>query len=135
MSRIAIKKFSAPDERRTFKAKGFADILNFDAGVVGRGVFEPGWKWSKHLQPIAGTKSCESAHSCYVVSGRMHIVMDDGEEVDIGPGDVVMVPPGHDAWTVGDEACVIVDFSGMEHYAEPRTEPRATEPPGAQPSH
>jgi hypothetical protein len=130
MASIHIKRFSAPDERRPFQDKGGAEILKFDDGVVGRGVFQPGWQWSKHVKPIAGTESCQSSHTCYVVAGRMHLVMDSGEEADISPGDVVIVPPGHDAWTLGDETCILLDFSGMEEYAQAREEAR----PETQPS-
>ena len=126
---ISIKRFQSPDERRPFADKGYADILGFDGGTVGRGVFEPGWQWSKHVQPIAGTSTCQASHTCYVVSGRMHIKMDDGEEVEIGPGDVVIIEPGHDAWTVGNEPCVVLDFSGMAQYAKPRQAPAQTEAP------
>jgi hypothetical protein len=132
MSRIDIKRFSAPDETRPFAdEKGRAEILNFSDGVVGLGRFEPEWRWSKHVKPIAGTDSCLSQHSCYVIAGRMRIRMDDGEEAECGPGDVVMVPPGHDAWVVGDETCVIIDFSGMETYAakaRPRAQPQQPAP-------
>jgi hypothetical protein len=117
MARMTVKKFSAPDEKRSFTDKGHAEILRFGGGVVGRGMFEPGWRWSTHVKPIAGTRSCEASHSGYVVSGRMHIVMDDGEETDIAAGDYVEIPPGHDAWTLGNETCVIIDVSGMESYA------------------
>ena len=122
MGNLIVKKFSSADERRPFKAHGHADILKIRGGTVGRGVFEPGWKWSVDVKPIAGTESCEVAHSAYVLSGRMHLVMDDGEESDIGPGDYVVIPPGHDAWTVGRETCVILDFGGMQSYARPTLE-------------
>lgn len=78
----------------------------------------PGWRWSEHVKPIAGTDSCQAPHAAYVISGRMHVVMDDGTESDFGPGDVMIAPPGHDAWTVGDEACVCVDWSGVTNYAK-----------------
>jgi len=122
MAKLIVKKFSSADERRPFMAHGHADILKIGDGAVGRGVFEPGWKWSSDVKPIAGTKSCEVAHSAYVLSGRMHLVMDDGEETDIGPGDYVVIPPGHDAWTVGGDACVVLDFGGMQNYALPARE-------------
>ncbi len=118
MARMTIKRFSSPDETRPFTSNGRAELLEFGGSVVGRGVFEPGWKWSTHVKPIAGTESCEASHMGYVVSGRMHIVMDDGQEEDVGPGDFAVVPPGHDAWTIGNEACVMIDFSGMEDYAK-----------------
>ncbi len=119
MAELIIKKFASPDETRPFTDKGHAEILEFGEGSVGRGVFEPGWRWSKHVKPIAATKSCEASHSGYVVAGRMHLVMDDGREADIEAGDYVVIPPGHDAWTLGNETCVIVDFVGMTQYARP----------------
>ena len=131
MGQIMVKRFSSPDESRNFTAKGHADILRIGEGVVGRGVFEPGWRWSTHVKPIAGTRSCEAAHSGFCVTGRMHVVMNDGEEVDIGPGDYVVIPPGHDAWVVGDETCVFIDVQGMEDYAVAMRAARAQ--PGAEP--
>jgi hypothetical protein len=83
-----------------------------------RSVYEPGWRWSEHVKPIVGTDSCQATHVGYVLSGRMHIVMDDGAEAEIGPGEFVRIQPGHDAWTLGDEACVIVDFGQIEGYAK-----------------
>jgi hypothetical protein len=85
---------------------------------VARGVFEPGWKWSTNLKPIAGTDSCEVSHLGYCVSGRMRILMDDGGDYEIGPGEVAAIPPGHDAEVVGDEACVWVDFGEISEYAK-----------------
>lgn len=117
MAKMLLKKFSSADETRPFKAHGYVDILNVEGGTVGRGVFEPGWKWSEDVKPLAGTKSCEAAHSGYVLSGSMHVVMDDGQEEEMGPGDYFVIPPGHDAWTVGDEPCVLLDFAGMSDYA------------------
>jgi hypothetical protein len=132
MARMITKKFGTPDETRPFASKGFAEILRFEEGVVGRGVFEPGWKWSECVKPIAGTASCEAQHAGFVVSGRMRIRMNDGQEMDIGPGDIAMIPPGHDAWVVGNETCVILDFAGMETYAQPSA--GAGRPAGAEPS-
>jgi len=130
MAKMTIRRFATPDETRPFTAKGRAEILNFGGGVVGRGIFEPGWRWSKHVKPIAGTQSCMAAHSGYVVSGRMHLAMDDGTEAEVGPGDYAIIPPGHDAWTVGSEACVFVDFVGMEDYARPGRESHMEEQAG-----
>jgi uncharacterized cupin superfamily protein len=117
MAKAIVKKFSSADETRRFKGHGHVDVLKIGDGTVMRGVFEPGWKWSSDVKPIAGTKSCETLHAGYVLSGRMHIVMDEGQQVDIGPGDYVMIPPGHDAWTIGDEACVMLDVAGAANYA------------------
>ena len=111
--------FDKPEETRPFEQnKGHLDLVNMDAGPVGRAVFEPGWHWAEHVKPIAKTESCQSAHMGYCISGRMVVRMDDGTEKEIGPGDVVVIPPGHDAWVVGDEPCVQVDFTGMEVYAK-----------------
>jgi hypothetical protein len=133
MAKIEVKKFSAADETRPFKGHGRVEILNIGGGSVGRAIFEPGWKWSVDVGPIAGTKSCQMAHSAYVLSGRTHVVMDDGTEVDLGPGDYAIIPPGHDGWTVGNEPCVILDVIGMAEYAKPSREARTGEAsPGSQ---
>jgi Cupin domain len=126
MSKLMIKKFSSADERRTFAAHGHADILRFEGGVVGMATFEPGWKWSKDVQPIEGTKSCQASHFGYCVSGRLVVLMDDGTRAEMGPGDVVAVPAGHDAWVVGKEPCVMMDFAGMTIYAQAHAPARQT---------
>jgi hypothetical protein len=134
MAKLIVKRFESPDETRPFE-KGRAEVLQLAEGTVGRGVFEPGWKWSECVRPLAGTGTCEVAHLGYVQTGRMHVRMDDGQEAEAGPGDVMMIPPGHDAWVVGNEACVFLDFAGMEHYAERGTETaRESGLPPAQPS-
>lgn len=117
MARMKIQRFSAPDETRPFVDKGRIELLRLPDGTVGRGIFEPGWRWSRHVKPIAQTASCQAAHSGYVLSGRMRILMDDGQEAEIAPGDYVTIPPGHDAWTVGDEPCVLLDVAGFAEYA------------------
>jgi len=118
MAGLEVKNFGSPDETRPFKDKGQAAVVNLGDGTAGLATFEPGWSWSEHVKPIAGTESCEAPHMAYVVSGRMKIVMDDGTEAEVVPGDAAVIPPGHDAWTVGEEACVMVDFGGMEGYAK-----------------
>lgn len=115
---LEVKSLESPDETRSFVENGKVDIVNVGDAVVGRAVFEPGWRWSEHVRPIAGTDSCQSAHTGYCISGRMKVVMDDGSEAEIGPGDAFVIPPGHDAWTIGDEACIELDFSGMGQYAK-----------------
>lgn len=118
MAKIIKKNLnSAPDETRKFE-KGKVDIATFSDVMIGRAEFEPGWSWEKCVKPIAKTKSCEAPHTQYVVSGRMKVVMDDGTEEEFGPGDVGIVPPGHNAWVVGDEKCVAIDFTGMVTYAK-----------------
>jgi quercetin dioxygenase-like cupin family protein len=115
------KSFNAPEETRPFKDnKGKMDVVTVGDHTIGRGVFEPGWRWSEHVKPIAGTPSCQATHAAYVLEGRMAVRMDDGSEIEYGPGDVMYVPAGHDAWIVGDKPCVLVDFTGVPTYAKPR---------------
>ena len=120
MPGLEAKGFSSPDETRQFAGKGKMDLVNLGGAMIGRGVFEPGWRWSENVKPIVGTDSCQAMHNGYIVSGRMRVRMDDGTEAEAGPGDVVHIAPGHDAWIVGDEACVFVDFgASVGTYAKP----------------
>ncbi len=118
MASVEIKTFESPDEVRQFQGNGHADVVQVGGRTIGRGVFEPGWKWSENVKPIAGTDSCQVSHLGYVVSGRMRVVMDDGTDGEVGPGDVCAIPPGHDAEVVGDEPCVLVDFGEFGDYAK-----------------
>ncbi|MEU9108446.1 cupin domain-containing protein [Streptomyces xanthophaeus] len=120
MAGLVSKNFDKPDETRPFvDGKGRLDLVETDGGSVGRAVFEPGWKWSEHIKPLAGTDSCESAHTGYVVSGRLKVVMNDGDSTEIRPGDFIQIAPGHDAWVLGDEPCVVLDWTGYDDYAKP----------------
>ena len=118
MAGLEVKRFDSPDETRPFKDKGKAEMVQVAGRTVGKGVFEPGWKWSEHVKPIAETDSCEVSHLGYCVSGRMKVYMDDGTEGEASPGDVVAIPPGHDAEVVGDEPCVFLDFGQIDEYAK-----------------
>ena len=118
MAPTEVKSFDTPDEVRPFEGKGQAEIVNVAGHTVGRGTFEPGWKWSENVKPIAGTDSCQVSHLGYVVSGRMRVYMDDGSEGEVGPGDVMAIAPGHDAEVVGDEPCVSLDFGEFGEYAK-----------------
>ena len=111
------KSFAKPDDVRQFP-RGRAEILKIGGGEVGRLVFQPGWRWSTDIKPIAKTKSCEAPHVQYHISGRLAIRMDDGSEFIAGPGDITSLPSGHDAWVVGDETVVLVDFYGASNYAK-----------------
>jgi hypothetical protein len=114
---LECKSLDSPDEVREFVNHGRVELVNLPGGPVGKGTFEPGWRWSQDVKPLAGTDSCQVPHVGYVISGRMKVVMDDGTEGEVGPGEVAHIDPGHDAWTVGEEACVLVDFGGLEGYA------------------
>src|SRR5437868_6844925 len=119
MAEIKGKGFESADEVRPFKdGKGQVELVDLNGHMIGRGTFEPGWRWSEHVKPLAGTESCQVQHVGYVLSGRMKVVGDDGSEIEVKPGDAFVMPPGHDAWTVGEEPCVLVDFGGLEGYAQ-----------------
>ena len=111
------KMFTKPDETREFP-NGQAKILNIGGGSVGRLEFQPGWRWSKDVKPIAKTHSCEAPHFQYHLSGRLGIKMDDGTELVAGPGDVTVLPSGHDAWVIGDEPVVVIDWFGASNYGK-----------------
>ena len=96
--------------------------LGIGGDEVGRLVFEPGWRWSNDVKPIAKTESCEAPHFQYHVSGRLAIRMDDGTEFVAEPGDVTSLPSGHDAWVVGDEPAVVIDWFGATNYAKSSSE-------------
>ena len=108
---IQHKSFDAPDEVRRFP-KGIITLVHLGSVTMGRAVLEPGFRWSTSLKPLQGTHSCQIHHLQMVVEGRFHVEMDDGQAAEFGPGDVMNVPPGHDAWVVGDESVVVVDVLG-----------------------
>lgn len=117
MSSLAQANFSSPHETRPFRANGHVDVLTLGDFSVGRGVFEPGWKWSVDVAPIAGTESCMARHTGVVESGSMTVSGDDGTEVTYVAGDAFVMEPGHDAWVVGDEPCVLYD-TAITGYAK-----------------
>lgn len=114
-----ISSFARPHEVREFP-QGRIELVNIGGATVGRAMFEPGWRWSTSVQPLAKTRSCEAPHFQYHVSGVLRVLMDDGTEFDCRPGDVSLLPSGHDAWVVGDEPAIVVDFQGMLDYAKAR---------------
>ena len=119
MASLEVKGFDSPDETRPFEGKGKLDVIELAGRTVGRSVFEPGWRWSVNVKPIAGTDSCQVSHFGYVVAGRMKVTMDDGAQAEVGPGDVAVIPPGHDAEVMGNEPCVMVDVGDEEgEYAK-----------------
>lgn len=117
MTRTEHKRLNSPDETRTFE-RGKLELITMEGGTIGRLTLFPGWRWSEHVKPIAGTKSCEAPHFQYHISGRLGIRMDDGTEFEAGPGDVTALPSGHDAWVVGNEPVVVVDWHGATQYAK-----------------
>lgn len=116
LSKAEVKSFAAPEDVREFP-KGRLELVKIGGATIGRATFEPGWRWATSLQPLAQTKSCEAPHFQYHVAGVLRVRMDDGSEFDCKPGDVSLLPSGHDAWTVGDEPAVVVDFQGMMDFA------------------
>ncbi|WKX71265.1 cupin domain-containing protein [Streptomyces sp. XD-27] len=118
---LEVKTIEKPDERRDFP-RGHLDALHMTGLDFAVGTFEPGWQWSESVKPIAKTESCQVHHNGFVVKGRMRIRMDDGAEAEIGPGDVFVIPAGHDAWVVGNEPCVLYDFAGVMAQSYARVE-------------
>ena len=119
MAGLTQLSFNKPEEVRPFDGgTGQLELVNVANGPVGRATFLPGWRWSEHVKPIAKTDSCQAPHLGYYVSGRMKVVMDDGEEAEFAAGDFAVIPPGHDAWIVGDEPCVVIDWQGFADYAK-----------------
>jgi hypothetical protein len=109
--------FTTPDETRTF-TNGRLELLHVGPSDIGRLVLEPGWRWSNDVKPMAGTDLCEAPHFQYHVAGTLRIAMADGSTFDAGPGDVTSLPAGHDAWVIGDEPVVVVDWFGASEYAK-----------------
>ncbi len=117
VGKVELKSLNSPDEVRTFE-KGKVELTTVDGVSIGRATFEPGWKWSKCVGPIAKTNSCQAAHFGYQISGTLVTHMDDGTETKSRAGDVMMIPPGHDAWVEGNETVVVIDWHGMTNYAK-----------------
>jgi len=117
MEKMELKSFDTPDEVRAFD-KGKLELVKIGGTVIGRATFQPGWKWSESVKPLVKTNSCEAPHFQYHVSGTLRIRMDDGTERNCKAGDVSLLPSGHDAWVVGNEPVVVVDFQGMVDYAK-----------------
>ena len=111
------KSFTHPEQTREFP-HGRVEIINVGGADVGRMTLNPGWRWSNDVKPIVHTESCEAPHFQYHVAGRLAIKMDDGTELIAGPGDITSLPKGHDAWVVGDEPVIVVDWFGASNYAK-----------------
>jgi uncharacterized cupin superfamily protein len=120
MAAILKKRFDAPDETRSIN-KGKVEVVKFGNAQAMRVRFEAGWRWSECVKPVAGTDSCQIDHLVYGISGRMMTRMDDGTELEMGPGDVVSIPAGHDAWIIGNEPFVGLDFQGAATYAKQKS--------------
>lgn len=118
MARFQHKRVDHPNEVRPYPL-GRNEIFEMDDFVVGRMVHEPGWRWSQHVRPIAGTDRCMYHHLGYCVSGRLHIELEDGTEGEIAAQEMFELPPGHDAWVIGDETWIAIDFRGARSYARP----------------
>ena len=119
MTRLQHKKLEHPDEVRPYLARGRTEIFQLDDIVVGRMIMEPGWRWSVDVRPTVGTERCPYHHMGLALSGVLHVELEDGSELDIGPNEVYEIPAGHEAWVVGDEAWVALDFAGARAYARP----------------
>jgi hypothetical protein len=117
MPKIEKRALSDPDETRSFD-NGQIELVTLGGVTFGRVTLQPGWKWSTSVKPIVKTDSCQASHLAYHIAGRFRVRMDDGSEEEFGPGDVGVVPPGHDAWVVGNEPVVIIDITGATEHAK-----------------
>lgn len=117
MAGIEINDFSAPDEIRK-PERTTVEVVKVAGGEIGRYTFQPGWRWSECIKPVVGTETCQVDHVGYVVSGRLHVEHEAGTTGEVGPGFVYRIPPGHDAWVLGDEPVVVVEFQGAASYAK-----------------
>jgi quercetin dioxygenase-like cupin family protein len=116
--KFAKKNFRSPDTSRDC-GHGTLEIVNLDDETLARITLQPGWRWSDHIRPMVNTESCQAHHTQFVISGRLKIVMDDGSESELEPGDFASIPPGHDAWVLGNKPFVCIDLSpDMMQYAE-----------------
>jgi quercetin dioxygenase-like cupin family protein len=111
-----IKRFDSPDEVRHF-TKGTFELVRIGDMTIGRASYDPGWKWSEHVGRELGVESCQVDHVGLVLSGHAKALMDDGREIDLTPGDLFSIGPGHDSWVVGNEPYVSLHFMGAEDYA------------------
>jgi len=118
MVRLLRKRLDHPDEVRSFP-HGRVEIFEIGDNIVGRTLYEPGWRWSADVRPIAGTDLCMYHHLGYCLTGVLHVVLEDGTSLEIGPEEAFEIPPGHDAWVVGGEPWITVDFAGMRSFARP----------------
>ncbi len=121
MLSVILKRFEEPDETRAFE-NGRFEVVLIGGLTVGRATYEPGWKWSIHVAPVAGTSLCPVEHVGLVISGRAVAAFEDGSLVELTPGNLFYIPPTpHDSWVVGTERYVSLHFLGAEHYsASPR---------------
>jgi quercetin dioxygenase-like cupin family protein len=117
MLSVLLKRFEKPDETRTFE-KGKFEVINIGKATIGRASYDPGWKWSKHNAPTAGTPRCEVEHVGMVISGRSMVLMNDGGQFELKPGDLFHVSAGHDSWVIGDQPYVSLHFMGAGQYAK-----------------
>jgi quercetin dioxygenase-like cupin family protein len=117
MDELSLERFESPSEVREFE-RGRFELVRIGGMTVGRATYEPGWKWSEHVGPTAGTATCQVEHIGLVISGQAAVKMDDGTERVMKPGDLFYVPPGHDSWVVGDEPYVSLHFLGADEYAK-----------------
>ncbi|HLF16730.1 MAG TPA: cupin domain-containing protein [Candidatus Thermoplasmatota archaeon] len=110
--RMTKKNFDSPDDSKSpFSRTGF-QIVNLGGLSFNRETLQPGWRWSVDVQPIAKTASCQKTHVKIFLSGRQGIRLEDGTVMEFGPGDVALIPAGHDAWVIGNESNVLLELSG-----------------------
>ena len=118
MASFELKSFAEPDDVLDFPF-GRGEIVDIGGGKVLHMMLQPGWGWSDHVKPAAGTEWCEAPHFQYLVSGRIGVRTADGAEFEVRPGDVNWLPPGHDAWVIGDDPVEAIDWGGAHVWGRP----------------
>lgn len=116
-----VRSFDQPEETTTFP-NGHEHVVHVLGTPVGKVTFQPGWRWSNDVRPLMGTESCPLLHAGYMLAGHLHVEVNDGRTIDIGPGDAFTIPPGHDAWVAGDESVVMLDWAGKVRENAPSVE-------------
>ena len=119
VNKLEAKSHAAPDETRT-PSKTKVEVVRLDGFTVGRITFEPGWRWSECIKPVAGTESCQLSHVGHLISGQIGVRLNDGTEQTIKASDSYTIPPGHDAWVIGDEAAVGIEVMSADQFGRPQ---------------
>jgi quercetin dioxygenase-like cupin family protein len=117
VSKFEVKSHQTPDESRT-PSKTLVEVVRMQGFTIGRFNFEPGWRWSTCIKPVAKTDSCQASHVGYAVTGRLTVRTDDGTQKTISPGESYTIPPGHDAWVEGDERFVAIEVMSADQFAK-----------------
>ncbi|WOH17063.1 cupin domain-containing protein [Paenarthrobacter sp. GOM3] len=117
VTNLEVKSHNSPDETR-HPDKTTLDLVTVGDYTIGRMTFEPGWTWADCIKPVVGTDSCQLSHVGFCVSGKLDVETNDGGRISISAGDSYTIPPGHNAWVVGDQPFQGVEFVSGAEFAK-----------------